>query len=110
MEASKPEYTGEDVGEYFAAVTANAIQNLEQAIKTETQMKERLERAEDDEEAIKFQVDLQNAKLSKENAQKALEKAEQKEEEAKQTEKKKKMQKKILEAKIEEAVDEQEDE
>jgi hypothetical protein len=54
MEASKPEYTGEDVGEYFAAVTANAIQNLEQAIKTETQMKERLERAEDDEEAIKF--------------------------------------------------------
>lgn len=38
-------------------------------------MVERLETAEDDEEAISRKVDLQNAKLSKENAQKALEKA-----------------------------------
>lgn len=54
MDADKEWYTGEDVAEYYEAVTTNAVQNLEQAIKTETQMKKRLERAEDDEEAIKF--------------------------------------------------------
>tara|TARA_B110000305_G_C19386028_1_gene612269 strand:- start:1017 stop:1250 length:234 start_codon:yes stop_codon:yes gene_type:complete len=54
MDADKEWYTGEDIEEYYEAITTNAVQNLEQAIKTETQMKKRLERAEDDEEAIKF--------------------------------------------------------
>lgn len=66
-------------------------------------MKERLEQADDEEEAITRKKDLQTAILSKENAQKNLEKAQFKEEEAKQLKKKKELEKKILEQKIEES-------
>ena len=54
MDADKPEYTGDAPEEYYEAVTKNAVQNLEQAIKTENQMKDRLEQAEDDEQAIDY--------------------------------------------------------
>lgn len=66
-------------------------------------MKERLEQADDEEEAITRKKDLQTAILSKENAQKNLEKAQFKEEEAKQLKKKKELERKILEQKIEES-------
>jgi hypothetical protein len=84
-DASKITYEGreETPDSYYKAVTENAIQDLERAVQTERTMVTRLENAEDKDEAISRKVDLQNAKLSKENAQKALEKAEEKQEEVK---------------------------
>jgi len=58
MDTDKKDYNGPDPDGFHKAVTINAIQNLEQAIKTEKQMAERLENAEDDEEAITRKVDL----------------------------------------------------
>lgn len=43
MDSSKPEYTGDDIDEYYKAVKTNAVDNLKQAIKTENQMKDRIE-------------------------------------------------------------------
>lgn len=78
MDASaQPEFAGkeEKEPEYFKAVTKNAIYDLERALKTEKVMEERLENSNTTSQAITRKVDLQNAKLSKENAEKALVKA-----------------------------------
>lgn len=63
-------------------------------------MQERLENADNQEQAIHRKLDLQNAKLAKENAQKALVKAQEEQEEAKQKKKKKAIKKKIIDEKI----------
>lgn len=72
-------------------------------------MQQRLANADSKEDAIQRKLELQNAKLSKENAQKALVKAQEAEEEFKQKKKKKQIKKKILDEKIDQANETQEE-
>lgn len=60
MDANKIAWEGSDKipEEFYKANTANAVQNLENAIKTEQAMQERLENSEDKETAIKRKLDL----------------------------------------------------